>query len=100
MELRAEGVRGQAGEEDLLRYCPFHLEELAQTISNKKYLFKAIDNQKQIEEKFDRHKSSKATIIATNIEKSIERKHRLLSDKVKVYQTNDKRWFSKKEQIR
>ena len=76
------------------------LEELAQTISNKKYLFKAINNQKEIERKFDRHKTSKASIIANNQERSIERKQRLLSDKLKVYQTNDKRWFSKKEQIR
>lgn len=100
MECRAAGVRRPAGQKNLLRYFLAHVEELAQTISSKKYLFKAIDNQKQIEQRFDRNKSSKATLMAHNLEKSIERKHRLLSDKLKVYQTNDKRWFSKKEQIR
>lgn len=34
------------------------------------------------------------------LEKSLERKDKLISDKVKNYNMNDKRWFHKKEEIK
>jgi hypothetical protein len=64
VERRATGICSLASKENLLGYSIIYLEELAQTISNKKYLFKAISNQKQIEQKLDRNKTHKATIIA------------------------------------
>jgi hypothetical protein len=48
MECRAERICSSTGQKNLHRYALIDIEELAQTISNKKYLFKAINNQKEI----------------------------------------------------
>ena len=53
-------------------------------------------NQAQIEERNERFYNDKMHKISRMIEKSAERKEKLLRDRVKSYQMNDRRWFDKK----
>lgn len=69
-------------------------------MKEKKFYILNNANREKIEGRIEKFYNEKIDKITRMLEKSLERKGKLISDKVKTYNMNDKRWFHKKEEIK
>lgn len=81
-------------------YGAVYLEELSKVMREKKFYILNNANREKIDDRIERFYNEKISKITRMLEKSLERKDKLISDKVKNYNMNDKRWFHKKEEIK
>jgi adenylosuccinate synthase len=57
-------------------------------------------NKEKIDDRIERFYNEKMNKLSRMLERSLERKEKLLKDRVKGYEQSDKRWFHKKEEIK
>lgn len=65
-------------------------------MKEKKYYIMNHANKEKIDNRVERFYNEKINKITKMLELSHERKEKLIKDRVKTYEQNDKRWFHKK----
>ena len=69
-------------------------------LNDKKYEVLTEKNKGQLDEQYNDETIKRAASISRMQENSLDRRNKLLKDRVKIYQNNDKKWAYKTEEIK